>query len=241
MNLFLFQVCFRRATSVLFFLFVTAPFANSAKNGSEFLKAATDNPYSASNYTYPNSNPSYTVVPQKKEINSVEVTTQQKEKVKNWFNGQAVRFLENKGQMADVSGRPIDFVLFEAQTQGVDLFITEKGLTYVFLEKEEENDEEKRDALLIGKEENEKIKWSRIDMELRGAEIKQENVIKEGASDNFKTYFKGHCPNGISDVYSYSKVTIKNIYPFIDWVFYNSNEKGFKYDFVVVPVQIRLR
>lgn len=37
------------------------------------------------------------------------------------------------------------------------------------------------------------------------------------------------------DVHDYEKLTIKNVYPNIDWVLYNSSEKGFKYDFIVHP------
>ncbi|MFO0477359.1 MAG: SBBP repeat-containing protein, partial [Bacteroidota bacterium] len=40
---------------------------------------------------------------------------------------------------------------------------------------------------------------------------------------------------GIYDVYQYDKITIKDVYPGIDWVLYNSDKKGMKYDFVVHP------
>src|SRR5436853_7062862 len=43
-----------------------------------------------------------------------------------------VFFLENKGQITDVSGKPVPFVLYESSFNGMKIYITEKGLTYVF-------------------------------------------------------------------------------------------------------------
>ncbi|MFH0865911.1 MAG: SBBP repeat-containing protein, partial [Bacteroidota bacterium] len=84
-------------------------------------------------------------------------------------------------------------------------------------------------------DENIKIEWNRVDMELKGASIKKENITTEGKSNDFSQYFLSHCPEGITDVRTYRKITIADIYPGIDWVFYNSSEKGFKYDFIVHP------
>ncbi|MBI2270086.1 MAG: SBBP repeat-containing protein, partial [Bacteroidetes bacterium] len=165
-----------------------------------------------------------------------------KTQAKQWMQSQSVQFIENKGQMTDMEGKPVPFVLFKAEAPGVNLFITEKGLTYMFFEMDEEHEKVREDrniqayASLENMEDADKeIKWSRIDMELTGASIKKENIITEGKSTNFNQYFLGHCPDGITDVHSYEKVTIKEIYPGIDWVFYNSNKTGFKYDFVVHP------
>ena len=37
------------------------------------------------------------------------------------------------------------------------------------------------------------------------------------------------------NVQTWQKITIKSIYPGIDWVIYSDEEKGLKYDFVVHP------
>ena len=72
-------------------------------------------------------------------------------------------------------------------------------------------------------------------MELKNADIKKENIVTEKMSTDFSQYFFAHCPQGISDVHTYEKITIREIYPNIDWVLYNSNDKGFKYDFILHP------
>ena len=158
-----------------------------------------------------------------------------KEQAKQLMSSQSVKFIENKGQMTDMDGKPVPFVLFKAESPGMNMYITEKGLTYVFIKAEEEHEEEEsfdKITMTAGGhgepvepsakgegDENEKIEWNRIDMSLSGATIKKENIIKEGRSTDFSQYFLAHCPDGITDVRSYQKVTIKDIYPGIDWVF----------------------
>ena len=154
-----------------------------------------------------------------------------KEKASEWMNNNSFHFLENKGQMTDMAGNPVPFVLFKAEAPGMNMYITEKGLTNVFIKPEEEKEKEKEGF----KEENMKIEWNRIDMSLKDASIKKENILKEGESADFSQYFLAHCPDGVTNVRSYQKITITNVYPGIDWIFYNSNEKGFKYGFIVHP------
>ena len=157
---------------------------------------------------------------------------------------QNVNFLENKGQMMDTEGKPVPFVLFKAEAPGMNVYITEKGLTYVFVKLEEDEEEEKgerkpgkhQDLMMPGKhEENMKAEMAWINVNLKDANIKRENIIKEEQSAEHFNYFYGHCPEGIYDVYQYKKLTIKNVYPNIDWVFYNSQKGGMKYDFIVHP------
>jgi gliding motility-associated-like protein len=167
-----------------------------------------------------------------------------KEQAVKWMKSHPVQFLENKGQMTDMNHKPVPQVLFKAEAQGMNLYLTETGLTYVFVKTEQklppQNFDQKNGGPLFDKmrmPENEKRKteWNRIDLCLEGAKISRNNIIRESASKDFKQYFLGHCPDGITDVHAYEKITIKDVYPNIDWVFYNSTEKGFKYDFIVHP------
>jgi gliding motility-associated-like protein len=166
-----------------------------------------------------------------------------KAKTKEWTSKKGEKgFLENAGQMMDMEGNPVPFVLFKVEVNGMNMYVTEKGLTYVFLkieehEKEREREKEGKKEKLGMKmeEENIEIKWERIDVELKGASIKKENIEKEGASSTNFNYFYPHYPDGIYGVKEYEKIRIKEVYPGIDWVLYNSGEKGYKYDFEVKP------
>ncbi|MFZ4400304.1 MAG: SBBP repeat-containing protein [Bacteroidales bacterium] len=168
---------------------------------------------------------------------------------KEWINKQALEFIENKGQFANSDGKVADNVLFKASYGNCDIYITDKGLTYVF-KKIEKDSLFKPDSRLSKldklkskfdkrKEENNKLFYFRLDMNLEGAEINKSNVIKEGDSQQgHYNYFFAHCPQGIYDVKGYEKITIKNIYKGIDWVIYtntNSKEHPLKYDFIVHP------
>src|SRR4051812_22547574 len=58
---------------------------------------------------------------------------------KTVLSKQAVLFIENKGQIRDMEGDPAPGVLFKVEAPGLDLYVTTKGLTYVFLRHEEVN------------------------------------------------------------------------------------------------------
>jgi len=153
---------------------------------------------------------------------------------------------EVHGQMMDMESSPVPFVLFKAEGPGVNVFITEQGLTWQTLRMEEEHESEKETESEITtsagysnhekeRDENIIIEWERIDVLLKGANIKKENIIRESPSEINFNFFYPHCADGIYGVKEYEKITIKDVYPGIDWVLYNSNDKGFKYDFVVNP------
>jgi len=162
-----------------------------------------------------------------------------KEKAQSFFNAQPVKFLENAGQMTDASGKAIPFVLFKASVPGLDLYVTEKGLTYVFNKVINPiaigPDKESQTPDVLPGLEKIAYTWERVDMNLKDAKIRKENIIKENPEQGLYHYYYAHCPDGIKNVKQYGKLTIKNIYPGIDWVLYNSDKRGFKYDFIVHP------
>ena len=53
-----------------------------------------------------------------------EEKTVSKDQFKNYSKSKPVRFIENKGQIVDVNSRPVPFVLFKAETPGMNLYIT---------------------------------------------------------------------------------------------------------------------
>lgn len=171
-------------------------------------------------------------------------------KAREWIKNQPLEFVENKGQFMRTDGKAADEVFFKTSFGGCDIYITDKGLSYVFVKFEEAGSpksevrrEEREDPKLKFRErkegENKKVSYYRLDMNLEGASISKNNIIKENESkQGHSNYFYAHCPEGIYDVKAYSKITIKNIYKGIDWVIYTSSdskEHPLKYDFVVHP------
>jgi len=157
-------------------------------------------------------------------------------KVTQWMsNTGGLRFLENKGQMMDMQRKPVPNVLYEASGGGMDVYVTTSGLSYVFVKLEKHK--KKNSSPIHFKEHNDSIieTYCRADMQLVGATILKENIIQEGEStDRSDYYYGGVCPDGILGVRDYGKVTIKNIYPGIDWVLH-TGKHGLKYDFIMHP------
>lgn len=144
-----------------------------------------------------------------------------------------LKFQENLGQIHDQTGKPVPYVLFKIQSRGIDMYLTEKGLTYVFTKKEEKKTEEKTNSIYLPEDieteareylelqtapskttEPVKTEYCRMDIVLDGADIQMKNIIKQDASADFEQYFIGGiCPDGISNIRSYQKIIVRNIYP----------------------------
>ena len=184
--------------------------------------------------------------------NSKDANTERDSKinaeVKAWTShNNHVKFLDNKGQMTDLQGKASAQLLFKVSGSNADLYITDKGLSYVFTQKEKTPNLK---SITKGGKPNYKTRYGRALMELVGADIRTENVVKEYASEDVTDYYLPQCPKGVRGVHSYGKITIRNVYPGIDWVFSSSKENasammGLEYEFVVHPGadpgQIKLR
>jgi hypothetical protein len=143
----------------------------------------------------------------------------------------AVNFRENRGQLTDVEGKPVPHVLYKGSATGVDLYVTNSGLTYVFFSAKSRTGSEKNGDI----KEPVEYEYNTIDVRLKGANINSENIIQEEKQAGQNNYFLPHCPGGLYGISDYRKLTVKNVYPGIDWVLYNSDKHGFKYDFIVHP------
>ncbi|MBL7893195.1 MAG: SBBP repeat-containing protein [Bacteroidia bacterium] len=150
-------------------------------------------------------------------------------------------FQENKGQMTGIDNKPADYVLFKVDIPGLNIWVTKTGLTYQFLktyEKKEPgiSDEGNEPENNMGEEKDQITEWRRVDMILKGASIKKENIITEGnVMQGEVNYYLGQCPDGIFNVKTYRKVTICEIHSGIDWVLYTSSDGNLKHDFIVHP------
>ncbi|MBL7128652.1 MAG: SBBP repeat-containing protein [Ignavibacteria bacterium] len=132
-------------------------------------------------------------------------------------------FIENLGQIRDSKGNKRPDILFLTRSQGVDMYITSSGITYVF--RKTEGDIKDRDNV-----KDVKTSLYRLDMEFIGVN-KNIKVKKELAVEQQFNYYTPEYPDGISSK-AYKKITIENIYDGIDLVYYEKEGK-MKYDFVV--------
>jgi len=138
-------------------------------------------------------------------------------------------FLENKGQFTDMNGAPVPNVLFKAQAPGIIIWITKTGITYQTLKLETVENNASVSLPM------QQLNWERIDMILDGAVIESENAIGEKLLNGSSDFYKPHCANGIRGVKRFETITIRNVYPGIDWKLYRKNSNSFKYDFIVHP------
>lgn len=152
-------------------------------------------------------------------------------------------FLENQGQMMDNEGKPVPQVLFKTEAPDLNIWVTENGLTIQTLRLRKEpipeselSEFEKEEVKRTGEAKSiNYFDWERVDIDMKGANIKKENILKENPLQGNDNYFNPTCPNGIYGVREYEKITIKDVYPGIDWVLFRNKDKGFKYDFIVHP------
>lgn len=173
---------------------------------------------------------------------STQTDSENTRNVDEWLSSSGEKgFEENNGQMTDAEGNAVSYVLFKTESPGMNFWITETGLvlqTFRLEEKDEESEDLfyiKENEIEYKKDENVIIKWERIDIELKGARIRKENISREYSSESSTNYFYPICAKGIYGSKEYRKLTIKDVYPYIDWVFYRKEDGTLKYDFVIHP------
>ena len=137
-------------------------------------------------------------------------------------------FIENLGQIRDSERVKRSDILFLTRSQGVDMYITSSGISYVF--RKTEGDVQESIAMRKDKVEEPKTSLYRLDMEFVGIN-KNINIKKELAVEQQFNYYTPEHPNGISPK-AYKKITIENIYNGIDLVYYEKEGK-MKYDFIL--------
>ena len=148
-------------------------------------------------------------------------------------------FVENRGQFTDTGGNLVPNVLFKFQTNGVDVYLTKTGISYVYTRVHSDSIkiEDGVFASQMSLASTFTYETYRTDVILVNANPSAE-IVKELPQKHYFNYYHAHCPEGISNVKSFKRITYKNIYPNIDWVLYpHTSTKGnfIKYDFVVHP------
>ena len=149
--------------------------------------------------------------------------------VKGWTNATEKSYLgfsSNRGQINKEA-------LLYSKGPGFNIYLTEKGLSFLMFSFEKENSE-------IPKTDNkpikENIKVWRIDYDLIGGNIKKENIVFENEIPNYyENFYNENTPDGILFVKLYRKVRIKEVYPGIDWILRYDENGDFHHEFEARP------
>ncbi|MBL0102584.1 MAG: T9SS type A sorting domain-containing protein [Bacteroidetes bacterium] len=172
--------------------------------------------------------------------NSSQTNPPGAQKTGEWISSQKrLGFEENKGQFESMDKSEVDFVLFKAEVSNLNIWITKTGITYQFLKYDRPSEANPVPVKSHTKIEvpfaDRKVESYRVDMILKGAHVNASNVVKaEDITVGRVNYYHAHSPNGLFDIRTYSKVTVKDIYPGIDWQLYFVDGK-MEYDFIVHP------
>jgi hypothetical protein len=133
-----------------------------------------------------------------------------------WMNGFR-GFEPNLGQIGDLDGNAVDNILCALRDDGVGIFISVKGVSYVIYQAERTVGDNSQRIDMREPKEN-LIRYARIDLELVSPDPEESKVIYEDELPGHTNYFLPQCPDGVLYVKSYKKVRIKGVYPGIDWV-----------------------
>ena len=139
--------------------------------------------------------------------------------IKEWITATEKLYLGfslNEGQINKEA-------LLYSKNSNFNIYLTEKGLSFVIFANEKNEKEPK-------------ILYSRIDYELIGGNIKKENIIFEDEIENYyENFYLSYAPNGILFVKLYRKVIVKDVYPGINWILRYDENGNFHHEFEVSP------
>ena len=148
-----------------------------------------------------------------------------------------LRFRENRGQVIDTRGDRRPDILYTAGDGPMRVYLRRDAISYLFMRwsgdslpprSDVAEGLSKRPGLRRGH-----LESYRVDMQLIGANP-HAAVVAEEPSGDYANYYLGHCPDDITHVPAYGRVTYRDIYPGIDLVLYTSGDH-LKYDFIVHP------
>lgn len=140
--------------------------------------------------------------------------------------------LENKGQLANSDGTPANHVLFYMNTPRLDFYLTKNGLSYVFKKIVIDSDSSGNRPDPKHRDEKTTVYHHRVDVTAIDAKINIKNTEITYADDQSVSIFNNLMPQGVENIKPVKKITIKNVYPSIDWQFIVQGE-NIKYNFIL--------
>ena len=145
-------------------------------------------------------------------------------------------FEPNLGQIGDFEGKKVNNVLFSVKEKGFSIFFKNDGVSYVIYRREGDVQSSAfnrfEDRVNSG---DSKMKYARINLDLLNSNIQKSKIIYEDELPGYTNYYLAHCPEGVLNVKSYRKITVKEVYPGIDWVFRYDESGELHHEFVITP------
>jgi hypothetical protein len=156
-------------------------------------------------------------------------------------------FYENRGQIADETGRVVDDIKYYAFYRGARVYFTPTGWHIVYSVIDDAVEEEHvseatgiaaADMLPpdeFAEEMHHLPAMQRYLMSVTLVGMRPDVEIEAtGLQSRYLNYYLAHCPDGITRVAAWSGLRYRNVYDNIDLVLYAARE-GLKYEFVVHP------
>ena len=143
-------------------------------------------------------------------------------------------FAENVGQIKDQNNQRRNDIQFRVgATNGLNIFIGNGAIHYQFSKTETEIMPPPREEMMKPGYVHEAGTYTmdRMDVQLVGANTNAK-VIAEGKQDYYENYFTDWSGEKGAMAHTYNRITYKDVYPNIDWVFYMKDGQ-MKHEFVV--------
>ncbi|MBI2270637.1 MAG: SBBP repeat-containing protein [Bacteroidetes bacterium] len=173
------------------------------------------------------------------------------------LRGAGMLFTQNKGQIIDADKNLRPDVLYKGEGAGADIYLRKTGISYVYSnmaeimhEVEERIEDMERLGQITPANKREKedelkqkqiLKVHRVDMDFAGClpagQAGNNNIqtVDEDEAEGMLNFYYPHCPQGVTDVKQYNRITCKDIYNNIDVRYYGDKQNGIKYDLIVQP------
>ena len=148
--------------------------------------------------------------------------------------GGNLAFYPNVGQYMNDVGQPAANVHYRAAVSGMEFYLTDEGLSYVFVRHHNDTADLALGALPDPNFQT-TTDFGRVDMVLVGANLNRQAVVAEAPTGDYYNFYYAQIPEGRLQVRGYQMITYPEVYPHIDWVIYSKSGRELKYEFVVHP------
>jgi hypothetical protein len=149
-------------------------------------------------------------------------------------------FEENKGQVADESGAPLQDILFTLKQNGVTVYFHKQGLSYQWNTFTKSLSDDFSVSEASGKpdthqpiDELTQLVY-RVDMLWHNGN-NHVQVIGLDEQNGYTNYYLPHCSAGVTNVRHFNRIRYTNIYPGIDIEYYINERGNLKYDILLQP------